>query len=183
MSMIGNTLLNEIVNSKKILETDKIVNELNKNIKIALRQEKSGNMDGMDLCFCRFKFKELGCEIQFTGAKNNLYYIKNNENKVQRLKADRNSIGGISKKRRKIEFTAQKITLHKNDLLYLSTDGFIDQNNQHRKKIGTAKFLSILEEIQFKDMKTQKEILLSKLQEHQQDEEQRDDITLVGIKL
>jgi len=146
MSMIGNTLLNEIVNSKKILETNKILIELDKNIKISLNQKKTGNMDGMDLCFCKFEIKENSYKFQFTGAKNNLYFIKKQTKKVEWLKADRKSIGGIFKKQRKIEFTTQNINFQKGDLIYLSTDGFIDQNNFERKRIGTPKLIAILDE-------------------------------------
>ena len=66
---------------------------------------------------------------------------------------------------------------------YLATDGFIDQNNPSRKKIGTLKLLSIFNEIQEEDMKKQKKLLISELEKHQQNSDQRDDITLLGIKI
>ena len=68
-------------------------------------------------------------------------------------------------------------------MIYLTSDGFIDQNNKARKRFGQKKFIDIITKISIKQIKEQKEILESELNKWQKDEKQRDDITLVGIKI
>jgi adenylate kinase family enzyme len=71
-------------------------------------------------------------KLLFAGAKNNLHYKLSPENEVKILKAQRKSIGGIQNE--KISFENQEIILPKGSVIYLSSDGFIDQNNFQRKK-------------------------------------------------
>lgn len=73
--------------------------------------------------------------------------------------------------------------LNKGSILYLASDGFIDQNDETRHKFGSKKFHELLQNIQNLPLIEQKETLLKSLSEHQQNEEQRDDITVIGLKL
>lgn len=77
MSMIGNTLLNEIVNEKNLEEPALILEVLHLEIRIALRQEQTKNDDGMDIGLCLIEdtpndqdFKQ----ITFAGARRPLLY-------------------------------------------------------------------------------------------------------------
>ena len=83
----------------------------------------------------------------------------------------------------KIVFTNKEIILQQNDLIYLTTDGYIDQNNKERKRFGTKKFENILNKIANMELSEQKQILETELDNWQRNEKQRDDITVVGIKL
>ncbi len=185
MSLIGNTLLNEIVNYKKITEPAAILTELDLLVKKALRQEQTDNPDGMDMSLCKYKKLENGdVKITFAGAKQDLFYYKQTEQKVSRLKGDRKSIGGILKKiSNNRAFTNKEIILNKNDMLYMMSDGLADQNNAKRRKLGTAKLTEILNEIVELDTQTQKQIIEDVLKQWQGAESQRDDITFIGIKI
>ncbi|MBN2890302.1 MAG: SpoIIE family protein phosphatase [Bacteroidales bacterium] len=183
MSLIANTLLTEIVKVKKIFETDLVLKELDISIKSALRQEQTGNTDGMDATFCRFENDKNNWIIQFSGAKNNLFYVKNNSNQVEILKADRKSIGGILLRKSKLEFTSQQITLEKGSHIYLASDGFVDQNNVDRKKFGTNYFISLISQNVQKPINEQYNVFYVALKLWMSGTEQRDDITLVGIKI
>ncbi len=134
MSMIGSSLLNQIVNSDNEYNTAQILKKLDELIIFSLRQEQTDNNDGMDVCLCRIEKEQSYANIQFTGAKRPLLYIKNGENKIEKLSGDRKSIGGTQKKRSTFDFTSQELILDKGSVVYLSTDGFIDQNNSERKK-------------------------------------------------
>ena len=72
--------------------------------------------------------------------------------------------------------------MHKNDIIYLLSDGYIDQNNEKRKKIGSKNFTSTLNEIKDLEISEQIKFLEQKLDEWQQNTFQRDDITVIGIK-
>ena len=58
MSMIGTTLLNEIIVEMKFQETDKILNEMRNQIIKNLHQEESNNQrDGMDMTLVKLNLK------------------------------------------------------------------------------------------------------------------------------
>ena len=107
----------------------------------------------------------------------------NNEN-LKILKADRRSIsiGGSYKKSNKIDFTKEEIILNKNDIIYFFTDGFLNQNAKNRKKFGSEKLKKILQKNINLPLYEQKEKLDAAFLRHKQEEEQRDDITVIAIK-
>ena len=184
MSMIANSLLNEIVNEKKVYLPRKILTILDKNIANVLNQKESGNRDGMDVCLIRIeKIDNNSSKILFAGAKRDLYYYKESESKIIRLKGSRKSVGGIFTSRSKAVFGNQEIIINSKDILYLSTDGYIDQNDKNRMRFGTQRFMLILQEIAALPLEDQKDLLLQLLHRFQQSQKQRDDITIVGLKL
>ena len=184
MSMIGNRLLNDIVNERKITSPAKILETLNLMVIDALRQEQTDNNDGMDLALCRFdKLSGNKYHLVFSGAKRPLYVIKNNENKLINLHGDRNSIGGYNLNRRNIAFTNHEINIEKGDIIYMLSDGLIDQNNSERKKFGRIRLEEALVDCAKLNPSDQKTIIEQGLLNYMENEEQRDDITLVGLKV
>lgn len=181
MSMIGHTLLNQIVNQIGIRDTDAILHQLDTRVKGVLRQEAGKQTDGMDLCLCRFeKTEDQDINLQFTGAKRPLMYVEK-QGEIAALSGNSKSIA--STYQRKKTFTAHNLTLKPGTVLYLTTDGFIDQHNKKRERFGTVALKELLEKTAAKPMKDQLAILSNTLDNHQQDEEQRDDITIIGVKL
>ncbi len=180
MSMIGNTLLNEIVNQEKIFDTAQILTRLHEGVKKSLQQSNMSNDDGMDVCICTIHFNaDETAHVQFTGAKRPLYYFQNSF--LQSLKGDVKSIGGRDRKEK--PFTTQDLYLMKGDCLYLMTDGFSDQQNSDNKKFGTTRLLELLEKNASLALPVQKQELDDELQTHSWGVEQRDDITIVGVKI
>ena len=68
-------------------------------------------------------------------------------------------------------------------MLYLTTDGFVDQHNPRNRRYGSRRFKVFLRDHAHMDVERQGEILLEELKNHQADEEQRDDITVIGLRL
>ncbi len=66
--------------------------------------------------------------------------------------------------------------------MFLSTDGYVDQNNYERKKFGTTKFVSILEQVKNKPLIDQKQVLINEFEKHVFNTEQRDDVTIWIMK-
>lgn len=183
MSMIGNTVLNQIIAHKSHLPTNEIMEELDKGFRIALRQDiDDTNNDGaMDVCLCMIeKQSDDTAKLQFTGAKRPLYYLPANSGKVTTLSGDLKSVGGFHKNKRL--FTMQELTIQKDDVIYLTTDGYIDQHSPNREKFGSVRFIKMLEEGESKSMEMQKRSLEVALETHQSTMEQRDDITIIGIR-
>ncbi len=181
MSMIGNTLLTEIVEIQKIYEPSLILDKFNEQFVEALRQDENANSDGMDVCLCRVNFDNQKTEIVFAGAKRPLFYIENGENKIQRLQGTRKSVGG--KQRNQNNFEQHILLLNKKSRIYLSTDGLVDQNNTQGEKIGTSKLIYLIEQSSHLSIKEQIKELENELVKHQQNAEQRDDITFIGIEV
>ena len=120
-------------------------------------------------------------KVTFAGAKRPLYFFKTQTQELTQLKGTRRSIGGYQNE--DISFSNQEIILEKGDAIYLSTDGFIDQNNIKRRSFGDAKFKEIALKRGHLSMDHQKKLLVDTLKNHMKGTEQRDDILVLGIKL
>lgn len=194
MSLIANTLLNEIVNEKRRIDPAVILKHLHKGITDALHQEKDNNRsyDGMDVALCVIDKKKN--KIKYAGAINPLYVVQ--DGAVNVLQADMHSIGGRSPKFNSIhthEFTNHTITLKKETSLYMFSDGCVDQFGGHykntsvegrtRKKFGTERFKQLLLDIQAHDMSRQKEIIQTTMNEWRGSYKQIDDMLVVGMKI
>lgn len=68
-------------------------------------------------------------------------------------------------------------------MLYLGSDGLTDQNNAQREKLGTVRFKAHLSEIAHLPLEEQRQYLEDVLDDFQGQEEQRDDILWMGIRL
>ena len=115
MSMIGNTLLNDIIKEQHITDPSKVLEYLHIGIRTALKQERgdSDADDGMDVCLCSIDREAK--ELSFAGAKRPLYLVRNgthdgDSSKLIELKGDRKSVGGRQKEE-KHSFTNNRIHL------------------------------------------------------------------------
>jgi serine phosphatase RsbU (regulator of sigma subunit) len=180
MSMIGNRLLNEIVTEKQNFNPATILDHLNKEIISTLNQEKNKNEDGMDVCLCSFKSKDN--KIVFAGAKRPLFIYDNNNKDVRIVQGERKSIGGKSGRNNEIHYANKELQVNSGDILYLTSDGMIDQNGPDRKRFGSKRLIEFLKENASLDMKKQKNKLEEVFDTYTNNEEQRDDILVIGIK-
>jgi serine phosphatase RsbU (regulator of sigma subunit) len=184
MSMIGNRLLNEIVGERKVESPREILGLLNNSIREALRQEETDNNDGMDLALCCFDIPNKGkSKLTFAGAKRPVYIIKNTENRLIVHNGDRKSIGGYSLSKRDIAFSEYEQELESGDMIYLFSDGIIDQNGPERKKFGRVRMEEAMIDCAKLRPIEQHAIIEQRLREYMTNEEQRDDITLIGLKI
>lgn len=180
MSLIANTLLNQIVNQDGITDTAEILERLDAGIRKSLKQEQKANKDGMDLAICKFLKSGENVRVCFTGAKRPLFIVRKGAQEVEILKGDLRSIGGD--RRRNREFTVQETELKNGDITYLMTDGFVDQSSENKEKFGTKKLLEILPETAKMTLSEQKTLFENMLEKHKGEEEQRDDISVLAFK-
>jgi serine phosphatase RsbU (regulator of sigma subunit) len=194
MSMIGNNILNQIVNERGITAPDEILNILHKEIHKALKQEDEKNAkDGMDIALVTFNSET---EIEFAGAQRPLWIVKsvnekgdiaqtqnNNSSLVlDGIKGDKFSIGG-SQAEEDRKFTNHKLSLTKGSRLYIFSDGYADQFSGSNKKLMTKKFKEILLSIQGKEMPDQEKFLDNFIENWKGNFEQTDDILVIGITI
>jgi ligand-binding sensor domain-containing protein/serine phosphatase RsbU (regulator of sigma subunit) len=180
MSLLGITLLNEIVNIKGITRSDTIVTELRYSLIHSLQQSRKDitTSDGFDIALCVLDNQQK--RIQFTGGMSNLIYIHDGNLSV--VRADRNSVcveyGNSG------PFTMKEFDYKKGDVLYLFSDGYQDQfGGRQDKKYFVHRFYVELLDIHRLPMSKQKEILEKNLKEWMGDNVQTDDITVMGIRL
>ena len=181
MSMIGNNILNQIVNEKGITSPEEILNQLHKEIRNTLKQgEQSNTKDGMDIALIAFN-SEL--EIEFAGAQRPIWIIRNQgEPSLIELKGNKFAIGGLQSETERA-FTGHKISLHKNDSIYIFSDGFADQFSDTEKKLMTSRFKELLISLQQKSMQEQETFLDRFSEDWRGKREQIDDILVIGIKI
>ncbi len=180
MSMLGISSLNEIMATRKNPSAARMLELLREKIKFSLHQTgKSGEAkDGMDMALCVVHKKEQ--ILEFAGAFNPLYLIRNNE--LTKYKADRMPIGIYYAEKEK--FTNHKIPYQIGDTLYLFSDGYVDQfGGPNDEKFKTKRFKNLLLENHQKPMKEQQEILDKTLLDWIGDGHQIDDVIVMGIKL
>ncbi|MBC7864340.1 MAG: tetratricopeptide repeat protein, partial [Bacteroidia bacterium] len=123
MSMLGVSLLNEIVNEKGIDNPAEILDLLRTRVITALKQEDllNKNKDGMDISLLKIN-KEKN-EITFSSAVNKILFWSAGELKI--IRGDKQPIGLSAGK--SIKFTNHVFPYKKGDLIYMMTDGFADQ--------------------------------------------------------
>jgi len=182
MSLIGNDLLNEIVNLRGITTPHEILNELHKGVQTTLKQQETENRDGMDMALCVYdKNKNI---LEFAGAKNPLLYIKNGE--IETLKGDKKPIGGKDVYKED-SFKTHSIDLNEENapkIFYIFSDGYQDQfGGIEGRKFMIKKLRQLLQEIHQKPMEEQHKILDETIVDWMKNEEQIDDILLMGFRI
>ena len=176
-------MLNEIVKQRNIISPAAILENLHTGVQALLRQEDKTNDDGMDVCICSMeRLSPIDFIVIFAGAKRPLLYKKQHELQIQRIKGDSKPIGGWFKGKT-AHFTDYELMLRRGDLLYLMSDGYVDQDNPEREKFGMEKLTTILESNTLLSMPEQQKIVYQELKDFQQNRSQRDDISILGIKL
>jgi serine phosphatase RsbU (regulator of sigma subunit) len=180
MSMLGITLLNEIVSKGDFHNPAEILNQLRTLIVKSLHQsgKSEETKDGMDISMIMID-KDTST-VQFAGAFNSLYLIRGTE--LQEANADRMPVGYHDKL--DIPFTNSELQLQKGDSLYIFSDGYIDQfGGENGKKFMAKKFKQLLLNMQDKPMDTQRELLDKNIIDWRGELDQIDDILVMGVKV
>lgn len=144
MSMLGISLLNEIVGKLEVINPAQILNELRKAIIQALKQtiDNDSQKDGMDMSLVSINMKTIEC--QWAGANNPLYIFRPNtnslpfeitdENKQKTVEHPNGIFLEVKQDRMPVAihtyinpFSNHKLQLNKGDRLYLFSDGIVDQ--------------------------------------------------------
>lgn len=179
MAMLGTSLLTQIVAERCITAPEQILEELNEQVRSALRQDQLTDFqDGMAIAVCRIDFTNN--TLEFAGARRPLLLCSNGL--LKEVKGDLAFIGG-KQKERKTHFKCHKIALNSDTVIYLTSDGYCDQPAIGRPKYGSRRFKEFLQKIAHEPMPLQYKMLLDELAINQQDNVQRDDITVIGIRI
>ena len=186
MSMIGNTLLNQIVKSDGCTNPAQILTNLHEGILKSLNHKGDDNdvQDGMDASVL-FVSKDKK-KVIFSGAIQSLYIVKNNE--LESIPGGKISIGDhfladTANEKNETLFSNHEFD-GKNTSIYMFSDGYIDQfGGPENKKYNISKFKQFILELQDKPMRKQKEHFDLEFQKWKGAHLQIDDVTVLGLKL
>jgi serine phosphatase RsbU (regulator of sigma subunit) len=205
MSMLGITLLNEIIIKNGITSPARILDNLKTNIVSALHQtnETGKAKDGIDISVCQFDYKNK--ILKFAGAYNPIYIVRkvaklDEINELRKnysqsyfsfqesemivlieIKSDRIPIG-ISQGNNL--YTEKEFKLKENDMVYLFSDGYADQfGGERRLKFLYSRFKLVLMSVADKKTEIQQNEINEALQKWMGQEKQIDDILVMGIKI
>ena len=188
MSIIGNTLLGEIVSDRNILKPSEILNELHSGVKIALKQSNSDNerRDGMDIAL--YALNEDSTILEYAGANRPLWIYRKNKNKEEAfkmIKANKFPIGGLEMEHEvKREFTNHEVPVEKGDVIYLFSDGFADQfGGPKGKKFMLGNLQKLISSIYDKPIKEQEKIIYKAFTDWKGELEQVDDVLVIGFRV
>ena len=180
MSMIGSTLLQDIISRKGITRPSQVLTLLDEQIFSTLNQniDVGVSNDGMDMVICEINTRTR--LIRFASAMRPIIIVMGGE--PYYIKGNRCSIGGESVVEK--YFDDQEYYLGDGDTIYMFTDGLPDQfGGTDGKKMKIARLKKLIEEVSRRPMSEQKEIISDFYFDWRGDYEQVDDILLMGIRL
>lgn len=182
MTMIGNTLLNKIIRFENLDDPAQILNQLHREVHAVLQQKETGNTEGMDMGIAIWeKNKDKSISLCYAGAKSILYFWNSQTQEVHRLDGVRKSVGGFYSEQR--EFFNKCVLMPHNSMIYMCTDGYIDQNDRTRRRFGERRLYQSLISVAHLPIIEQKQTLDRIIVDFAAELEQRDDILIIGAKI
>ncbi|MFT4678967.1 MAG: serine phosphatase RsbU (regulator of sigma subunit) [Flavobacteriales bacterium] len=180
MSVLGNTLLAEIVVDYDVFDPAMILELMNQKLMTLLNQENAESLsDGMDISVCALNTKT----NELTYAAANLSVILIRDNELIQLRGDRNPIGGFHFELDR-KFSNKTVSLKKNDQIYMYTDGYQDQfGGEFGKRLKRRGFHNLLLATSANSFSQQHDILLDKFTDWKGAREQVDDVSLLGFEI
>jgi serine phosphatase RsbU (regulator of sigma subunit) len=179
MSLLGIAFLDEIVNRRKVLAPNEILNSLRIEVIKALKQtgKREEQKDGMDIALCIYD-KKVG-QVEFSGAYTPLYLISNGE--LKEFIADKIPISYLFDIPQ--AFHSKTFNVKEGDIIYIFSDGYADQfggTKSTKYKFGPLR--EFIQKIHKMPLSEQKILLEKNFLSWKGDQEQTDDVILMGIR-
>ena len=179
MSILGVSLLNEIVVSDEVHRPAEILDYLSEGIKVALEQRNDSIRlkDGMEGAV--ITYRPGSGYLHFAGSFSPLLIISDGE--LVQVKADKIPVGyceGFGK------FHTTSLKVKKGDTVYLFTDGIIDQfGGPQGKRFMMKNLKELLLEVHDLPMPGQKKAITEKFFAWKGDIVQTDDVLVLGLRV
>ncbi len=180
MTMIGNSLINEIVRGKDITEPSQILSQLDEQLIDMLQRRNSDRPihDGMDMAVLNIDTQKR--VLSYAAAHNPLYIIRDGE--INKIRGSKFPVGSSQYKAKKI-YEQHEIQAQPDDIFYIFTDGFQDQySEKHARKYMSKRFRNYLLMNSHLPMQEQKQKLAQEFDAWCGTGAQTDDILVIGFK-
>jgi PAS domain S-box-containing protein len=179
MSMVANSLLKEVLLNKKAKTVTGILYELDRELFKAINSYGNEiSSDGMDMSVISIN-KKSG-RMHFAGAFRPMIIVR--DGNVIEFRASKYPLGFYNDVEK--VFEEQVILLKEKDVLYLFSDGYSDQfGGTDNKKFNKKNFKELLKTAAEMPIEEQESFLDYSLNNWRQEEEQTDDVLVIGIKI
>ncbi len=178
MSMIADALLSQIIIELDYNQPSEILKEMDRRLRIMLKQDDSYSNDGMEIGLCRIDDRKL----IFGGAGHRLIYFKNDE--IHAIRDNRHSIGENFIEHQKMRFEDHYIEIDSPLTVYLFSDGIQDQfGGSNDKKYGVKRLKNYITSIHKEPLKNQEKYIKDIVINWKGNKEQVDDMLLIGFRL
>jgi serine phosphatase RsbU (regulator of sigma subunit)/beta-galactosidase beta subunit len=179
MSLLGHNMLENAVSQPNVSTPGDILTVLNQEIVARFSENHESTKHGMDIAMISIDHASM--QFQYAGAKNAVYHVR--EKVLTEIKADKHSIGTVTKDDSILVYTNHSHVLQKGDMIYLFSDGFPDQKGgKDKKKFFYPPFKELLTSISMLPVQEQKNRLDQVITEWIGGGEQIDDILVMGIR-
>lgn len=181
MSLLGTKLISKVIieriREQKTLSAADILEGVRTKVKYNITDKNENVQDGYDMAFCVFDPNTQ--KLQYAGANNPLIIIRNNE--IIQIAPNRMPVGAYI---RELPFKNNIIQLQKGDMLYIFSDGYVDQYGEKtNSKFYLKNFKELLLKISDKNSEEQYKILEKTFNNWKGNKPQIDDVSVVGLKL
>lgn len=182
-SVVCNGGLNRSINEFGLSTPGAILDKTRELVIQEFEKSEEEVKDGMDIALCAIK----GNILEYAGAHNPLWIIRNGAEEIEQIKANKQPIGKHSKS---TPFETHTVELQKGDTIYLFSDGYADQfggenlpsGRQGGKKFKTDNFKRLFLSIQDETMERQCELIDEKFEDWRGNLEQLDDVCVIGVR-
>ncbi len=179
VSVVCNNSLNQSVKEFGITQPSLVLEKTRELVIDTFSESIEKVQDGMDLALCSLNLKTH--ELQYSGANNPLWIIRNGATEIEEIKADKHHVGKCDLTP---AFTNHHIQLNKGDHIYIFSDGLVDQfGGPKGKKFMSARFKTLLLSIKDKSMEEQQSTIKQSINKWMGSLEQVDDICMIGVKI
>jgi tetratricopeptide (TPR) repeat protein len=178
VSVVCSNALNRAHNEFKIRDMGKMLDKTRELVLETFEKSEGGDVkDGMDISLCAINTKT--GSVEWSGAYNPLWYTQNGE--LKEISSDKQPIGKVDNPK---AFSTHSLQLKKGDAIYLFTDGYADQfGGPQGKKFKYKQLQQLLIDNEQLTMEQQAKVLNTTLETWRGNEEQVDDILVIGIRL
>ena len=178
MSMVANSIFKEVFVNRKITEPVSLLHALDEELGRAIQKNSDEPFnDGMDVGLVRIE--KANGELEYAGAFRSAILIQ--DGKITELKGSRYPLGfysGVEKR-----FETRNAKLRAGDQLYLYSDGFADQfGGEKNKKLNKVNFRELIRTTSEMPIEEQEAFLEYSFNNWKQDQEQTDDVLVIGLK-
>ncbi|WP_044203590.1 PP2C family protein-serine/threonine phosphatase [Flammeovirga sp. OC4] len=180
LTLIVNSLLESILKENKSNRADILLKKLDERLFYYLNKNEGVKkiQDGLDITFC-MKEKSSN-KIYFSSTHQRLYHVSSQT--IEEYKGASYSIGEFSKRQEKL--INHQLEFEQGDMIYLSTDGIIDQfGGQNNEKFKRKNFKNLLLKIADYPIEKQQKIIDLTFEKWRGNKVQTDDVLVMGIKL
>lgn len=181
ISVMCHNALNRAVKEFGHIKPNEILDKTRELVLEEFSKSEENVSDGMDISLC--SLNTVTRKLLWSGANNPLWVFPKNEEKTDFIKVspDKQPVG---KHIRQSPFTLHTLDLEEGDLIYIFTDGLQDQfGGESYKKFKPTRFRKLVHQIKHLPLNQQRKKLNEAFLSWKEEQEQVDDICIIGVRV